>query len=58
MTTITRSAIKKISRKKKQTTKFVKTNFKAKTQYLNLKASSNDVKMQSHKTLTTQTYFS
>ena len=31
-------------------------NFKAITQYLNLKAPSNNVKMQSDKTLTTQSY--
>ena len=56
ITTIRRSAIKKTPRKK-QTTKYAKTNFKAKSQYLSLKAPSNDVKMQSDKTLTTQTYF-
>ena len=32
-------------------------NFTAETQYINLKAPSNNVKMQSDKTLTTQIYF-
>ena len=32
-------------------------NFTANTQYLNIKAPSNNVKMQSDKTLTTQSYF-
>ena len=32
-------------------------NFKATTQYLNLEAPSNNVKMQSDKTLTTQSYY-
>ena len=32
-------------------------NFTAKSQYLNLKAPSNNVKLQSGKTLTTQIYF-
>ena len=32
-------------------------NFTAKTEYLNLKAHSNNVKMQYDKTLTTQIYF-
>ena len=32
-------------------------NFTAKTEYLNLKAPSNNVKKQSDKTLTTQVYF-
>ena len=39
---------KKISKNKK---------FTAKTEYLNFKAHSNNVKMQSDKTLTTQIYF-
>ena len=32
-------------------------NFTAKSEYLNLKAHSKNVKMMSNKTLTTQTYF-
>ena len=55
---MTRSAVKKTTRKKRQTTKLVKTkNFMAKTEYQTLKAPSNNVKMQSNKTLTAQIYF-
>ena len=50
------SAIKKTTRKKNNKISKNK-NFKAKTQYLNLKAPSNNVKMQSDKTLTTQSYY-
>ena len=42
----------KTSRKTKKITK--KKNFTEKTEYLNLKAHSNNVKMKSDKTLTTQ----
>ena len=51
-----RAANKKDYEKNKQKNK-QKQNFTAKTQYLNLKAPSNNVKMQSDKTLTTQIYF-
>ena len=52
-TTPTRCAIK--NRRKKQTKKSANTKkFTAKTEYLNLKAHSNNVKMQTDKTLTTQ----
>ena len=50
-----RSDIKETTRQKK-TNKNVKNKF-SKTEYRNLKAHSNNVKMQSHKTLTTQIYF-
>ena len=56
ITSITSSAIKRTTRKKNN--KISKNeNFKAKTQYLNLKAPSNNVKMQSDKTLSTQNYY-
>ena len=45
-----RSAIKKIMRQ-------LTTTNKAKNQNLNSKAPSNNVKLQSHKTLTTEIYF-
>ena len=52
----TRSAIKKTTRK--TTTKKAKNkNFTAKSQYLYLKATSKNVKLQSDRTLTTQIYF-
>ena len=51
-----RSDIKETTRQK-TTKKLAKINFTAKTEYLNLKAQSNNVKMQSDKTLTTQIYF-
>ena len=54
ITTLTRSAVKKITRKKTNNKISKNRNFKAKTQYLNLKEPSNDVKMQSDKTLTAQ----
>ena len=49
-----RSDLKETTRHK--TTKKINknNNFTAKTEYLNLKAHSNNVKMQSDKTLTTQ----
>ena len=53
MTALTRSAIKILQEKKTNKTSKNK-NFTAKTQYLNLKAPSNNVKMQSDETLTTQ----
>ena len=56
ITTLTSSTIKKTTRKKTNNKIGKNKNFKAKTQYLNLKASSNIVKMQSDKTLTTQNY--
>ena len=52
----TRSAIKNTTRKQKQQQK-TQQKFTAKTQYLNSKAPSNNVRLQSDKTLTTQTYF-
>ena len=56
-TVLTRSTINRTTRKK-QTTKQAKTQniFTAKTQYLKLKAPSNNVKLQSDETLTTQIY--
>ena len=58
ITALTRSAIKKNYEKndKQQNKQKQKKNFTAKTHYLNLKASSNNVKMRSDKTLTTQIY--
>ena len=53
ITALTRSAIEKTTRKNnKQKDKQKK--FTTETQYLNLKASSNDVKKQSDRILTTQ----
>ena len=50
-----RSDLKETTRQKKTIKKISKNkNFTAKTEYLNLKAHSNNVKMQSDKTLTTQ----
>ena len=51
----TRSAIKKTTTKNYKMSK--NKNFTAKTQYLNLKAPSNNVKMQPDKTQTTHIYF-
>ena len=52
------SALKKTTRKKqRQKSKNKNLNFTAKT-HLNLKSPSNNVKLQSDKTLTTQIYFS
>ena len=53
ITALTRSAIIKTTRKNKKQQKN-KNNFMEETQYLNLKAPNNNVKMQSDKTLTTQ----
>ena len=50
ITTLKRSAIKKTTRKNNNKISKNK-NFNAKTQYLNLKAPSNNVKMQSDETL-------
>ena len=48
--------VKETTRQKKNNQKISKSkNFTPKTEYLNLKALSNNVKMQSDKTLTTQT---
>ena len=56
ITALTRSAIKKTTRKNnKQQNEQKPKIVKAETQYLKLKASSNNVKTQSDKTLTTQT---
>ena len=53
-----RSDIKKTTRQKKTNNKISKNKkLTAKTEHLNLKAHSNNVKMQSDKTLTTQIYF-
>ena len=57
ITTLTNSAIKKTTRKKTNNKISKNKNLKAKTQYLYLKAPSNNVKMQSDKTLTTQIYY-
>ena len=57
ISTLTRSVIKKTTRKNKQQKKPIPKIFEANTQYLKLKAPSNNVKMQSDKTLTKQTYF-
>ena len=57
ITAPTRSAVKDNTRKK-QTTKLAKTKiFTAKTENQKLKASSNNVKMRSDKTVTTRNYF-
>ena len=56
ITTLTRSAIKKTTRKVKQK-KDQRQKFQGKAQYLKLKALGTNVKMQSHKTLTTHIYF-
>ena len=53
--TLTRYAIKKDYEKKTKQNK-QKPKFQGKTQYLNLKAPSNNFKKQSDKTLTSQTY--
>ena len=50
-----RSDHKVTTRQTKQPKKLAKTKISAKTEYLNLKARSNNVKMQSDNTLTTQT---
>ena len=53
----TRSADKETARKKNKQKISKNKNFAAKTEYQNLKAPSNNLKMQSDKTLTTQIYF-
>ena len=54
----TQSAMIKTTRKETTTTKISKTkNFTAKTQHLKLKAPSNNVRLLSDETLTTQIYF-
>ena len=55
--TLTSSVIKKTTRKKTNNKISKNKNFKAKTQYLNLKAPINNVKIQSDRTLTTQRYY-
>ena len=49
-----RSANKKTTRNNNRQQKRKNKNFTAETQYINLKAPTNNVKMQSDKTLTTQ----
>ena len=56
--TTTRSAIKRLREKNNNDKKGKNKNFTEKTQYLNLKAPSNSVKIQSDKILATQIYFS
>ena len=55
ITALTRSVVKKTTRKSNKISK--NKNVTAKTKYLNLKAPSNNVKLQSDKTLTTHFYF-
>ena len=50
-----RSDLKKTTRQKTNQKMSKNKNFTAKTEYLNLKAHSNNVKMQSDETLNTQT---
>ena len=57
ITTLTSSAIKKTTIKTAINKIGKNKNFKAKTPYLNIEAPSNNVKMQSDKTLTTQSYY-
>ena len=52
----TRSAVKKSTRKNNREKRVFKKNH-SKNSYLNYKAPSNNVKLQSDKTLTTQIYF-
>ena len=52
ITTLTSSALKKTTRKKTNYKTSKNKHFKLKTQYLNLKAPSNTVKVQSDKTIT------
>ena len=51
------SALKKTTRKKTNNKISKNKHFKTKTQYLNLKAPSNNVKMQSDKTINAQSYY-
>ena len=57
ITAPTRSVVKETTRKKTNNKISKNKNFTAKTENQNLKAPSNNVKMQAHKTLTTQIYF-
>ena len=57
LTAPTKSAVKETMRKKQNSKISKNKNFTAKTEYQNLKATSNNVKMQSDETLTTQIYF-
>ena len=58
ITAPTRSTVKETKIKKNTTNKISKNkNFTEKNEYQNLNAPSNNVKMQSDKTLTTQIYF-
>ena len=55
ITAPTRSAVKETTRKKNKNNKISKNkNFTAKTEYQNIKAPSNNVKIQSDKILTIQ----
>ena len=56
ITALTRSVIKKTTRKSKQKTSKSKKKFTAKIEYLNLKAPRKNVEMQSEKTLISQKY--
>ena len=56
ITALRKHAIKKTTRRKTNNRESKNKNFTAKTQYLNLKAPSNNVKIQSDKTLTIQLY--
>ena len=56
ITAATRSAVNRTTRKKTNNKISKNKNFTAKTEYQILKAPSNNVKMQSVKTLTTQIY--
>ena len=51
------SDLKETTRQKKQPKNSKNKKFTAKTEYINLKAHSNKVKMQSDKSLTTQNYY-
>ena len=56
-TATTRSAVKETTRKNQNNKISKNKNFTAKTEYQNLKAPSNNLKMQSDKTLIIQIYF-
>ena len=56
ITALTRSFIEKTT-KKTNNKKKQNNNFTAKTKYLSLNAPSNNAKLQSYKTLSTQNYF-
>ena len=57
ITALTRSTIEKTTRKNSKQQNKQNKNFTAETRYLKLKAASNNVKIQSDKTLTSQIYF-